>query len=75
MHVAGVESHPHEPLLAGQPSLDADGDVGLLLFSARRPFHPERLHTALDSLLDGVVRARRRLWSADVDTRSRTREN
>jgi G3E family GTPase len=56
---------PHDPLLAGQPSLDPDGDVGLLVFSARRPFHPQRLHAALDLLLDGVVRARGRLWLAN----------
>jgi G3E family GTPase len=61
----GRSDNPHDPLLAGQPSLIADGDVGLLLFSARRPFHPERLHTALDVLLDGVVRARGRLWLAN----------
>ena len=61
----GRSSHPHEPLLAGQPSLDPEGEVGLLLFTARRPFHPQRLHTALDLLLDGVVRARGRLWLAN----------
>jgi G3E family GTPase len=61
----GRSNHPHEPLLAGQPSLDADGDIGLLLFTARRPFHPERLHAGLDVLLDGVVRARGRIWLAN----------
>jgi G3E family GTPase len=61
----GRSSHPHEPLLTGQPSLDPDGDVGLLLFSARRPFHPQRLHAAVDLLLDGVVRTRGRLWLAN----------
>ncbi|MDT5186197.1 MAG: hypothetical protein QOI29_4355 [Mycobacterium sp.] len=61
----GRSSPPHDPLLAGQPSLDPDGDVGLLLFSARRPFHPQRLHAAMDLLLDGVVRARGRLWLAN----------
>jgi G3E family GTPase len=61
----GCSSHPYEPLLAGQPSLDPDGQVGLLLFSARRPFHPQRLHAALDLLLDGVVRTRGRLWLAN----------
>lgn len=60
----GRSGNPHDPLLAGQPSLDADGDVGLLLFCARRPFHPQRLHDALDVLLDGVVRTRGRLWLA-----------
>jgi G3E family GTPase len=61
----GRSSHPHEPLLTGQPSLDPDGGVGLLLFSARRPFHPQRLHAALGLLLDGVVRTRGRLWLAN----------
>lgn len=61
----GRSDSPHDPLLVGQPSLEADGDVGLLLFSARRPFHPQRLHTALDVLLDGVVRTRGRLWLAN----------
>jgi G3E family GTPase len=61
----GRSTLPHDPLLAGQPSLDPDGDIGLLVFSARRPFHPQRLHAALDLLLDGVVRARGRLWLAN----------
>lgn len=61
----GRSSHPHEPLLTGEPSLDPEGEVGLLLFTARRPFHPQRLHTALDLLLAGVVRARGRLWLAN----------
>ena len=61
----GRSSLPHDPLLSGQPSLDPEGDVGLLIFSARRPFHPQRLHAALDLLLDGVVRTRGRLWLAN----------
>jgi G3E family GTPase len=61
----GRSDHPHDPLLAGEPTLLPDGDVGLLLFSARRPFHPQRLHSALDLLLDGVVRSRGRLWLAN----------
>jgi G3E family GTPase len=60
----GRGDHPHGPLLAGQPPLDGDGPVKLLEFAARRPFHPRRLHDALDKLLDGVVRARGRLWLA-----------
>lgn len=60
----GRSDHPHGPLLAGQPPLAADGPVKLVEFSARRPFHPARLHEALDRLLDGVVRARGRLWLA-----------
>lgn len=61
----GRSSLPHDPLLAGQPPLNPDGDVGLMVFTARRPFHPQRLHSALDLLLDGVVRARGRLWLAN----------
>ena len=33
-------------------------------FAARRPFHPMRLHSAVDALLDGVVRTRGRAWLA-----------
>lgn len=54
----------HAALLRGRPPLDGDCGVRLLLFSARRPFHPDRLHTALDVLLDGVVRTRGRIWLA-----------
>ena len=54
----------HGPLLRGQPPLTRDCGVQLAVFSARRPFHPERLHEALDVLLDGVVRTRGRIWLA-----------
>ncbi|NMI00950.1 cobalamin biosynthesis protein CobW [Pseudonocardia sp. K10HN5] len=54
----------HAPLLRGRPPLNPDCGVRLLLFSARRPFHPERLHDAIDVLLDGVVRTRGRIWLA-----------
>lgn len=60
----GVPGGVHDPLLRGTPPLDADSGVRTLLFSARRPFHPDRLHDAIDSLLDGVVRARGRVWLA-----------
>lgn len=60
----GRSDHPHAPLLAGQPPLDGDGPVRLVEFNARRPFHPQRLHAAVDLLLDGVVRTRGRLWLA-----------
>lgn len=56
---------PHTPLLAGLPPLAADGEVAIVEFSARRPFHPQRLHAAVDLLLDGVVRTRGRLWLAN----------
>jgi G3E family GTPase len=55
---------PHGPLLPGQPPLEPDDAVRLVEFHARRPFHPDRLHAALDALLEGVVRTRGRLWLA-----------
>jgi len=61
----GRSDHPHAPLLAGLPPLAADGAIRILEFSARRPFHPERLHAAVDVLLDGVIRTRGRLWLAN----------
>ncbi|MCV7410197.1 hypothetical protein AWC05_21950 [Mycobacterium florentinum] len=60
----GLSDHPHGWLLAGRPPLGADGAVQIVEFNARRPFHPERLHAAVDLLLTGVVRARGRLWLA-----------
>jgi G3E family GTPase len=63
----GRSDHPHGPLLAGLPPLTGDGAVRIVEFSARRPFHPERLHAAVDLLLEGVVRARGRLWLANRD--------
>jgi G3E family GTPase len=60
----GRSDHPHGWLLAGRPPLGADGMVRIVEFNARRPFHPERLHAAVDLLLTGVVRARGRLWLA-----------
>ena len=58
-----VDGH-HGPLLRGQPSLDTDAGVSVVFFEERRPFHPQRLHDALDVLLDGVVRTRGRAWVA-----------
>lgn len=55
---------PHDPLLRDQPPLDADCGVSWVEFHADRPFHPGRLHDAIDSLLDGVVCSRGRLWLA-----------
>ncbi|PRY46561.1 ribosome hibernation factor-recruiting GTPase MRF [Umezawaea tangerina] len=51
------------PLLRGVP-LEPDGRVSVVHFTDRRPFHPQRLHEALDVLLEGVVRTRGRLWVA-----------
>jgi G3E family GTPase len=54
----------HAPLLRGQPPLGTEHGVTLMEFSASRPFHPVRLHEALDVLFDGVVTARGRMWLA-----------
>ncbi|VBA45381.1 ribosome hibernation factor-recruiting GTPase MRF [Mycobacterium attenuatum] len=61
----GRSDDPLGPLLIGQPPLDFDGEVGIVEFGADRPFHPERLHEALDVLLSGVVRTRGRIWLAN----------
>ncbi|OBJ82135.1 ribosome hibernation factor-recruiting GTPase MRF [Mycobacterium asiaticum] len=61
----GRSDHPHAPLLAGLPPLASDRNVQIVEFNARRPFHPERLHAAVDVLLEGVVRTRGRLWLAN----------
>jgi G3E family GTPase len=60
----GRPESPHAPLLRGQPPLEDSAGVRLLVFTARRPFHPQRLHDAIDALLDGVVRSRGRVWLA-----------
>lgn len=65
----GRSDSPHGPLLAGQPPLDAAGAVALIDFQARRPFHPSRLHAAVDLLLDGVIRSRGRVWLASQPQR------
>jgi G3E family GTPase len=61
----GAERSPHDPLLAGQPPLDPAGAVSIVEFNAARPFHPQRLHVAVDALLEGVVRTRGRLFLAN----------
>jgi G3E family GTPase len=61
----GRSDDPLGPLLIGQPPLDFDGEVGVVEFGADRPFHPQRLHEALDVLLSGVVRTRGRIWLAN----------
>ncbi|WP_245721515.1 ribosome hibernation factor-recruiting GTPase MRF [Nocardia crassostreae] len=60
----GTAFDPHASLLRGQPPLSADCGVTLVEFATDRPFHPERLHSAIDVLLDGVVSARGRVWLA-----------
>ncbi|MFF3569597.1 ribosome hibernation factor-recruiting GTPase MRF [Nocardia jiangxiensis] len=54
----------HAPLLRGRPPLHTEFGVTLVEFAAGRPFHPARLHDALDVLFEGVVTARGRVWLA-----------
>ncbi len=60
----GTVDGAHGPLLRGQPRLSPDSGVSVVLFEQRRPFHPERLHDAFDTLLEGTVRVRGRVWVA-----------
>ncbi|MFE3075500.1 ribosome hibernation factor-recruiting GTPase MRF [Nocardia tengchongensis] len=60
----GAGFDPHASLLAGAPPLESDSGVALVEFATDRPFHPDRLHSAIDVLLDGVVSARGRAWLA-----------
>lgn len=66
----GRLSSPHDPLLPGRPPLGEDVGVGVIRFAAKRPFHPERLHEALDVLLEGVVVSRGRIWLASQHDRA-----
>jgi G3E family GTPase len=45
---------------------DAPGEHGVnaMLFRSRRPFHPQRLHQALDDLAGSSLRGRGQLWIA-----------
>ena len=66
-HPEARRGHPddvHAGLLRGSPPLGEDCGARLLVFSARRPFHPDRLHEAIDLLLEGIVRVRGRIWLA-----------
>ncbi|WP_238598000.1 CobW family GTP-binding protein [Saccharothrix sp. ALI-22-I] len=52
------------PLLHGEPPPEPAHGVHLVHFTARRAFHPVRLHRALTALCRGVVRVRGRIWLA-----------
>lgn len=41
-----------------------DGDAWTVVWRARRPLHPVRLHEALDELVDGPLRSRGTVWLA-----------
>lgn len=66
----------HDPAVPGMPGRALDGyPIGVhdpagehrvtsMLFRSRRPFHPQRLHDALDDLTSEAVRGRGQLWIA-----------
>jgi G3E family GTPase len=54
----------HAVLTPREHPRHAEHGIGTVFYGARRPFHPGRLHDTLDVLLDGVVRARGRIWVA-----------
>lgn len=60
----GEVDGPHGRLLRGQPPMQDEVGVMVMLFEERRPFHPQRLHDALDVLLEGTLRTRGRAWVA-----------
>ncbi|WP_374116368.1 ribosome hibernation factor-recruiting GTPase MRF [Hoyosella sp. YIM 151337] len=60
----GAITDAHSPMLRGEPPLDSDCGVQIVEYTAQRPFHPGRLHEAIDTLLDGVICTRGRFWVA-----------
>lgn len=52
------------PVLIGRPPREPAHGVHLVHFTARRAFHPVRLHRVLTALCRGVVRVRGRVWLA-----------
>ncbi|CAL9573539.1 putative protein [Actinosynnema sp. ALI-1.44] len=52
------------PVLRGRTPLEPSHGVHLVHFTARRAFHPVRLHRVLTALCRGVVRVRGRVWLA-----------
>ncbi|MEE1942980.1 GTP-binding protein [Streptomyces sp. TRM 70361] len=53
------------PACARLPHEADEAGVGTLVWRRHRPFHPERLHAALEDLACGAVRSRGRFWLAD----------
>ena len=63
----GRRRDPHDALLAGQPPLDPAGQVTLMEFTSRRPFHPQRLQALFaepTAQLPGVIRFKGYFWLA-----------
>lgn len=62
VEAAALRQHPACALLPQEA--DADG-IGTLVWQGRRPFHPGRLHAALEDLTCAAARSRGRFWLAD----------
>ncbi|MFF8932936.1 CobW family GTP-binding protein [Streptomyces longwoodensis] len=62
VEAAAAAQHPACALLPAEA--DAHG-VSTLVWHRRRPFHPERLHRALEDLTCAAARSRGRFWLAD----------
>ncbi|MFH9012471.1 CobW family GTP-binding protein [Streptomyces sp. NPDC017943] len=62
IEAAAAAQHPASALLPAEA--DAHG-VSTLVWSSRRPFHPERLYAALEDLTCAAARSRGRFWLAD----------
>ncbi|UZJ30234.1 CobW family GTP-binding protein [Streptomyces endophytica] len=62
VEAAAARQHPACALLPQEA--DADG-VSTLVWRHTRPFHPERLYTALEGLTCAAARSRGRFWLAD----------
>lgn len=62
VEAAAAAQHPACALLPAEA--DAHG-VSTLVWSRRRPFHPERLYAALEDLTCAAARSRGRFWLAD----------
>ncbi|MFB9463123.1 CobW family GTP-binding protein [Streptomyces cinereospinus] len=62
VEAAAAAQHPACALLPTEA--DAHG-VSTLVWHRRRPFHPERLHRALEDLTCAAARSRGRFWLAD----------
>ncbi|MFG3112784.1 CobW family GTP-binding protein [Streptomyces sp. NPDC048197] len=62
VEAAAARQHPACALLPQEA--DAAG-VGTLVWRHTRPFHPERLYTALEDLTCAAARSRGRFWLAD----------
>jgi G3E family GTPase len=46
------------------PLAETSGGVSTVVFTARRPFHPQRLYDSLRDLVEGVARSRGTVWLA-----------